>query len=241
MNSTDYVKAILKRPTDRDKQRKVGGSNIVNACTRCLADDLLGVPREQGLYDMGAILGTAIHAYLEERNMDPAAFLEYKLGIGYIPGYGKVGSRLDLYRSDARQVIDLKTSTRDKMRLYQRIIENGSEDGFDTDQMETARYTLESYVRQVNVYAWALAQDGYPVETVSIVFVCRDGSVVDQDVWGFEMPYNPSIAVKVWERTTYLWEWLQDPENLVEDLESHNLCYYCNNVRPLHSKPKVTL
>ena len=240
MNSTDYIKTILSRRTTRDKQRTVGASNLVNACTRCLAEDMLNMKREQGTYNMGAVLGTAIHDYVDKRNLDPKAMKEYKLGLGYIDGYGKVGSRLDIYRRDAKQVIDLKTTTRDKMALYRKIIENGSEDEFDSEQMEVARYTLESYVRQANVYAWSLVQDGYPVETVSIVFICRDGQILDRDIWGFEMPYDESLAVKVWNRGEALWKWLQNSDNSVTELDSHSLCYYCNNVRP-YIRKKVVL
>ena len=71
-----YVKDILLRKTDRDRQRKVGASNMSNACSRCLADDLLGIPQGSSPYNMGAIVGTAIHEYLEKRNFDTTAHRE---------------------------------------------------------------------------------------------------------------------------------------------------------------------
>lgn len=232
ISATNYVKQILSRPTKRDKQRKVGGSNISNGCTRCLADDLLGNNREQGVYNMGAIVGTAIHAYLEERNLEENALLEYKVGLGYIPGYGKITSRLDLYRPDHKQVVDFKTTTRDKMERYKRLVEENPPADMDTDLLASARATLEQYIRQATLYAWSLAQDGFPVETVAIVFVCRDGQIVDRDVWGFEIPYQEHIAVAAWNRVLRLWEWLENPAHDVNTLPSHDECYYCNEVRP---------
>lgn len=244
-SATEYAKQILARPTDRDKQRKVGGSNLSNGCSRCLADDLLGVPREQGIYNMGAVLGTAIHAYLEDRNQDPTALQEQKVGLGYIPNYGAVGSRLDLYRPDAQQVVDWKTTTRDKMAKYKKLILDPSDKELDTDAQARARAMLEQYIRQVMLYAWSLVQDGFPVKEVAIVFVCRDGQVIENDVWGFEIPYQEEIATSTWDRALRLWDWLEnggDPTTL----PSHEECYYCESVRPfvqggVSGKPRVKL
>ena len=239
-DTTQYVKNILLRPTDRDKQRKVGASNLVNACTRCLADDFLGNSREQGTYNMGAIVGTAVHKYLEDRNMDPDAHQELKVTLGHIRNYGTVTARLDLYLPRQGLVVDFKTSTRDKIEDYKKVLDNGSEDGFDTDGMAQARYKMEAYVRQATLYAWGLAQRGFPVEDVAIVFIARDGQIVDRDVWGLTVPYSKETALNVWSRGEALWEWLQETDNKPEDLPSHDECYYCNQVRPYIDK-KVTL
>ena len=107
-----YVKDILLRKTDRDRQRKVGASNMSNACSRCLADDLLGIPQGSSPYNMGAIVGTAIHEYLEKRNFDTTAHREMRVQLGRIEGYGPVHSTTDLYipRVDGGMVIDFKTT-----------------------------------------------------------------------------------------------------------------------------------
>lgn len=107
-NDAEYIKAILKRPTERDKAVRIGASNMSNACTRCLADDLLGVKKHGGPYNLGAVLGTAIHEYIEHRNLDETAGKEMKVVLGEIPGYGLVGSTTDIYREDTQTIIDLK-------------------------------------------------------------------------------------------------------------------------------------
>ena len=64
---------------------------------------------------MGAVIGTAIHAYLEERNLDAHALKEQHVTIGEIPGYGTVGSTTDLFleRVDNGRVVDWKGLTLD--------------------------------------------------------------------------------------------------------------------------------
>lgn len=239
ISATEYVKNILRRPTERDKQRLVGASNMSNPCTRCLADDIAGNYREQGLYDMGAVLGTAIHDYLDKRNNDENAVKEAKVLLGPIQGYGDITSRTDLYRKDAKQILDFKTTSRDKMATYRRIIENGSEDGFDSETMEKARTTLTQYVHQAMLYAYGAEEAGAEVKSVAIVFVCRDGQIIDRDIWGFEMPYDRHIAENTFDRTMNLYNWLQ-AGNDVNQLESHPDCYYCSEVRP-YVRRKVEL
>ena len=241
--ATDYTKRILERKTERDKQRRIGASNICNPCDRCLAEDILGTPKEDGKYKMGAVLGTAIHAYLEQRNVDPTAQTEVKVTLGEIPGYGVITSRSDLYIGNQRMSVDFKTSTRDKIKLYRRVVEQETASDYDTDAVRQARTTLESYVYQVQLYAWGLVQMGYKVERVAIVFIARDGKVIDQDVWGFELPYRQDWAVQAFQRAVNLHHWLQQPDNNVIDLESHLDCYYCNQIRPfsLPAERKVTL
>ena len=107
-SASEYVKDILLRKTDRDQSRRVGPSNLSNECTRCLADDMLNAPREQGVYNMGAIVGTAIHAYLEERNLDELALREQSNTVGYIEGYGVIKGSTDLYLPNERAVLDFK-------------------------------------------------------------------------------------------------------------------------------------
>ncbi len=108
LDAGEYVKNILLRRTKRDMQKRVGASNISTACTRCLADDLLGIERPQSVYDMGAIVGTAIHDYLDKRNQDDTAYKERKVVLGSIEGYGEIKSTTDLYIESDRHVIDFK-------------------------------------------------------------------------------------------------------------------------------------
>lgn len=243
LSAAEYTKRILSRKTARDKQRLIGASNICNPCDRCLADDILERPREGGTYNMGAVLGTAIHAYLDERNTDPSAQREISVTLGEIPGYGVITSRTDLYIGSEKMSVDFKTTTRDKIKLYQRVVEQETASDYDTDAIRDARATLESYVYQVQLYAWGLVQKGLPVNRVAIVFIARDGQIIDRDVWGLELPYRQDWAVRAFQRAVDLYYWLQHPDNDPEDLVSAESCYYCNQVRPfvLPAKRKVSL
>lgn len=231
----DYVKEIFSRPTERDAQRKIGASNMSTSCSRCLADDLLGIERPQSVYDFGAVIGTAIHAYLEERNNDKFALPERKVIIGTIDGYGEISSTTDLVRIDREtgdvEIVDLKTTTRDKLAKYRKVVSQSAE--FDNSLEQTARWTLSQYFRQAQLYAWGVEKTlRLTPSQVSIVFVCRDGQIINRDVWGHSMPYDKPTAKTVFNRTERMWAWLQDPDNDPNDLPEQDDCYFCNHVRP---------
>lgn len=236
-----YVKDILLRKTDRDRQRKVGASNMSNACSRCLADDLLGIPQGSSPYNMGAIVGTAIHEYLEKRNFDTTAHREMRVQLGHIEGYGPVHSTTDLYipRVDGGMVIDFKTTDSTKLRNYQRA-DNTMPSNFETDAVRHARSTMDRYFRQAQLYAMGVENAGFTPKEVAIVFLCRDGKMLDRDVWApATRPYSRKIAELIFDRTVRLWAWLQDGGD-PDTIKSRDDCYYCTNVRPF-TVPEVDI
>ena len=230
-SASEYAKDILLRKTDRDQSRRVGPSNLSNECTRCLADDMLNAPREQGVYNMGAIIGTAIHAYLEERNLDELALREQSNTVGYIEGYGTIKGTTDLYLPQYGAILDWKTTTRDKLEKYKKADTYGPSK-WDVEGVRIARKTIERYFRQTQLYALGMENAGYTPETLHIVFLCRDGQIVDRDVYALQpRPYNHDTAKYIFLRAQRLWqflEWGGDPE----ELNSDDDCYYCNRVRP---------
>lgn len=230
LDPANYVKNILARPTERDGQRKIGASNLSNACTRCLAEDMLGVDRPQGIYNMGAIVGTAIHEYLEHRNTDIDAKREMKVTLGDVEGYGTVKSTTDLYLPAFRTVVDFKTTTRDKLKVFQRVAVEPPTD-FDTDQVRGSRATLERYYRQAQSYGSGVLRAGYPVEWVAIVFIARDGQILDRDIWSPPpVPYDPKAAARYLERVRKIWAYLEGGGK-TDVLTSDDNCYYCTVVR----------
>lgn len=61
---------ILKAPTARDEQQKIGASNLANGCDFCLACNLMGDMRETPMLDrayLGRVWGTAGHGLFEAR------------------------------------------------------------------------------------------------------------------------------------------------------------------------------
>lgn len=226
---TAYALQLLREPTARDKQSKIGASNLSTLCTRCLADDLLGVKREQSQWWLGAVIGTAIHALLEERGrLDPDVLTEYKLTLGELPGYGVIKSTMDLYHKPSATVVDYKTSDKEKLGFIKRALLD-EPDEFEVSKVTDARFKVAGYMNQAMSYGRGMVLAGFDVRQVSLIFVCRDGSG-DKDIWSHTVPYDVEQADKVWLRLEKLWAWLQegyDPRKL----PSHANCYYCNTQR----------
>lgn len=217
---------LLKAPTERDQQSKVGASNFSQGCPRCLADDLLGILHKQGPYWAGAVVGTAIHNYLEERAgiLQPTFLTEQRLVLGDLPGYGTIKSTTDLYVPEYYTAVDYKTTTKAKLKFIKGALTSEA-DPYEISKITEARYKASGYLNQVMTYAAGLIRAGYAVEWVSLVFICRDAST-DDDIWAYTVPYDPEHASRVWDRLERLWGWLQ-AGNDPEDLTSSADCYYC--------------
>ena len=221
---TNYVRDLFKEKTARDKQRIVGASQVSDPCTKCLAEAMATGANHQSEYNMGARVGTAIHEWLELNNPDPHALKEYNGLIDVVPGYGDIRSTTDLYRLDKKNLVDFKTSTRDKLEKYQHDWER-----------EIPNATLDRYFRQATLYAYMVEGE---VEKVSIVFICRDGQIVDRDIVGFSIPYQENIAVNAMNRVKKIWAYLESGGRW-EDCNSYPGCFTCERVRPLIASQEI--
>ncbi len=233
----ETVLDLLREETERDKQRLVGASNLSNPCTRCLAQDMAGMLHDdlevapRGNYYLGAVIGTAIHALLEERadedrgiNLLP----EHRVIIGEIPGYGVLKSTSDLYVKDLAASVDYKTTTREKLGKYRTAVQLPPTD-LDTEVIVKSRLTLQQYDVQLNLYGKGMEDAGFPVETVNIVFICRDAKT-EADVWVYSQPYRREIAERALTRAKKIWDALVSGKEL-DTFKSHHLCYRCNVLR----------
>lgn len=224
---------LLKAPTTRDLQVKVGASNFSQPCPRCLADDLLGGasdPAQERWAWAGAVVGTAIHNLLEERvrELHPEWVPEQKLYLGHLVDYGDIKSRLDLYLPPFKTLIDWKSTTKKKL-VFLKEATRTEPNELEVSDLAAARYKINSYLNQLMSYGRGLILAGHEVEWVSIVFICRD-AVGDKDIWDYTVPYDAEQAEAVWDRLVRLWEALRnglDPATL----PSAQGCYYCENVR----------
>lgn len=214
---------LLKNPSDRDKQRLIGASEIGNPCVYCLANRLVNTPKGSSLYWLGAKIGTAIHRELEVEevkhievpqnyrfNALEGAKIEESITLGEIANYGTVKSKPDLVLVKHNHVIDHKTSTKKKIQIYKL-------DGVPFQ-----------YVVQQQLYAWGLNQAGIKIERISLSFINRDGST-DNDIWVSSFDYDEALALEAWARLESTWKWVQDGGD-IETLPSHPSCYYCVNV-----------
>ena len=150
-----------------------------------------------------------------------------------------VDSPSRLYLCGTHMVPTHNTTTRDKLSWYRAVVQQDPE--FDSPLQAKARWTLSQYFRQAQLYALGVHNTLHmePAQ-VDIVFVCRDGQIVDRDIWGHSMPYDPALAETTFNRAAKLWEWLQTPGNDPDDLPSQEHCYYCSVVRS-DNTPEVEL
>lgn len=222
-----FLVGLLKTPTKRDLQTKVGPSGLGNLCTRCLADDLLRtVPSEPGKFWLGAVIGTAIHEEASRRlNGNSNVLSEFEVFVADIPGYGSVRGTTDLYIKSERASVDFKGTTRKKLSLYKRLLGNK-----DTSlSLASERFKVNGYINQLMLYGRGLENAGLPVKTVNIAFIARDGTG-DNDIWCWGTAYDPARAQQVIDRATQLWNWLQEG-NDPETLPSVDGCFTCEVTR----------
>lgn len=221
-----FIRDLMSVPTARDKQVKVGASNLGNPCTRCLADDLMaeaGGPVKSPFW-LASWIGTAIHERLAV-TMPNHWLKEHHMTLFEIDGYGEIESTTDLYLPELTLGLDYKSTTRNKLKYYKRVLEQGDE----SESLLPARYTLERYLNQIALYGMGVEDEGREVSDVGLFFVCRDGTG-DNDVWWWDQPYDRGRAVSVAERSAKLWAWLQDG-NDPDVLTKAPGCWYCLNVR----------
>lgn len=218
--------SLLNTRTDRDKQKKVGASQISNPCTKHLAMALAGVEEEPSKYWLGGKVGTAVHSAIEEaiaKNADAEelqdAMVEQKIILGEIDGYGVISSKPDLVLPRIKHLVDWKTSTREKTKKIQKWVDG-------TTQDDATTYTMQKYIGQTQLYAWGLNNSGTEVQNISLVFINRDGTN-EADVVEYTFEYDESIALALWDRLKVLWEELQSGVH-PESYAGHPNCFSCS-------------
>ena len=99
---TSWGISLLKTPSERDLQTRVGASDLSQMCTRCLADALLALKSDamESNFWLSPRIGTGIHLLIEQRAPEHGAIGEHRVVLGELPGYGPVKSTLDLYIVD---------------------------------------------------------------------------------------------------------------------------------------------
>lgn len=204
---------------------------------------MAGVPREPSWAWLGAVNGTAIHEFIENRLHKDSAMselfgnplIEHRMVIGEIEGYGPVKSTSDLYIPHLRTVWDHKTTTKAKLKQYVIADEHDlqpdpdlfSQYAYDT-LMEHA-FTMRKYLNQLHLYGLGMVREGQEVTDVAMAFVCRDG-LSQEDIKVFRYKYDPELAQRVWDRIELLWMYLQDGKT-PEEFDGHIYCWYCQNKR----------
>lgn len=154
----------------RSKQTQVGPSEL-GGCRRKVWYRLNDQPEtNDNELKLAAIMGTAIHATIEEaiRSVDPDG---EKYWVETAVEYSGMKAHIDLFIPESGDVVDWKTVKKSNLSYFP-----------STQQ----RW-------QVQVYGYLLDKSGKgKVRTVNLVAIARDGN--EQDVVVHSEPYDPSIA-----------------------------------------------
>ena len=155
---------------DRSTQTEVGPSEI-GGCRRKVWYRLNAQPAtNENQSKLAAIMGTAIHAAIEEAigAIDPEG-KEYLVETEV--AFGDMKAHVDLFVPSTGAVIDWKTSKVKNMSY------------FPSNQQRW----------QVQIYGYLLSKNGYEVKTVNLVAIARDGN--EKDVKVHTEPYDETMAL----------------------------------------------
>ena len=154
----------------RSVQTQVGPSEL-GGCRRKVWYRLNAQPEtNENELKLAAIMGTAIHAAIEEAigAIDPKG---EKYVVEAEVQYGDMKAHVDLFIPESGDVIDWKTS-----------------------KIKNLSYFPSTQQRwQVQVYGYLLSKNGYEVKTVNLVAIARDGN--EKDVKVHTEPYDETMAL----------------------------------------------
>lgn len=209
-----FIGAIAK-PSERDKQIKVGPSSI-GGCPYCLGYDmaakLVEMPdREAEKFGYAAWLGTGLHYYLEHNlDLGVEVFRETKLkDIFEIPGYGSIGGSCDLMVPEWGRTFDFKfpgSWSYDKVQVAiakGRLATRRGEELNAFQHMPSMQYRV-----QQQIYAQGWIQRGYDIRKTVLAFLPRHTNDI-RDVILWEEDVNQELYEGAVDRAISIWEYVE--------------------------------
>ena len=186
---------------DRSKQTQVGPSEI-GGCRRKVWYRLNAQPEtNDNQSKLAAIMGTAIHAAIEEAitHLDPE-------GKDYLVetevAHGDMKAHVDLFIPSIGAVIDWKTS-----------------------KVKNLSYFPSNQQRwQVQVYGYLLSKSGYEVKTVNLVAIARDGD--EKDIKVHSEPYDEASALEALQWLTNVKIMTEAPAPEKDETFCRSYCQY---------------
>jgi hypothetical protein len=155
---------------ERSMQTEIGASSVYG-CARQAWSIIHGKKKvNTNTESLAAIIGTAVHATLAEAMKQADTFDDFLIEEEFRTPDLK--GHVDLYIKSTKTVIDWKTTTKKNM----------------------SKFPTEQQKMQVHLYGYLIEENGYPVETVSLVAIARDGWMKDVKVW--EAPYSRKTALE---------------------------------------------
>ena len=180
---------LLEVLTAKDKTRarstqvRIGPSEV-GGCRRRTYYRLHEQPKTNLTLRLPAIMGTAIHKTIEE-----AFYREDPFGEKYVlemeVEFNGLMGHVDLYMPDKKELVDWKTTKLKSIKTF----------------------PSHEQKMQVNLYGYLLRNNGYELETVTLVAIPRDGD--ERNIVVFSEPYNEEIALEGLE-------WLKELDTYTE-------------------------
>lgn len=225
----DNIIRELTKPSERDKQRKVGPSELGDLCERCLAEKLLGVHQEEKTYPLAPMIGTAFHLYLENTIALKDYLKETRVTVGTIEGYGDISGTADGFDTVTGHVVDYKVLSKKKIKAFSSatFLDEERNPEFYSDSMTEGQ--LKKYYYQMMLYGLGMENTGYDVHHCSLVLFPRDCTVESVMSASHELcfKYNREAALAVLERANEIFKWANENQDNLGELDSHAGCYYC--------------
>ena len=203
---------------ERSQQTELGPSSVYG-CSTAAWHIINQTPKTNFQTEtMSATMGTAIHEVIAQGLKKTDTFddfmIEFELATPEIKGH------IDFYSQSYRTLIDWKTVTLKKIK---------SGDWLDKQKK-----------MQVQIYGYLLEENGFPIETLALCAIPRDGWKFEDVVWHTEL-YNREIALQgiEWVKNIKQMETPPPPE---KDLFwCKNFCSYFDESGETGCKGKLTV
>jgi len=169
--------------SSRSLQKTIGPSELGDSCERKIAYRLAGVNEVNEWADpLPAIVGTAIHAWLERaiNKFQAVHHMDRWVTESTVRVDALLRGHVDLYDRETYTIIDFKTMSPTKMKEFK------------------SKGPSDVHIDQVNLYAMGKRNAGEPVRFVSLIAVPRSGWLSDVRVW--VGAYEPERAQRALDR-----------------------------------------
>lgn len=242
--ATGRALEIVGAPTDRDRQRHVGPSELGEVCERCLADKIRGTYEDKRAgTPLAPLLGTAFHLLAQQRlSNSPEGragliLVEKRVDVAQIDGYGPIRGTVDLFDIERREVIDWKVLSKARIAGVSSVVHNRLDGSVLMDRDRIIWETAWKYYAQMMLYGYALERDGYEVERASLLMIPRDAStdVLPGAARTLVFQYRRAVAEAVLGRFSELVARVRGEENGAGvssgGYESSPGCYRCKRLK----------
>lgn len=225
----DQLIRELSKPSPRDRQRKVGPSELGDLCERCLAEKLLGIHEDETNHPLAPMIGTAFHFYLENVIGLKGYLKETKVTVGTIDGYGDISGTCDGFDVATGHVVDYKVLSKKKIKAFSSatFFNEHQEPEFYSDSRTELQ--LKKYYYQMMLYGLGMENAGYEVNYCSLILFLRDCTIESVLQASHELcfKYDRAAAYAVLERANQIFQWADENRDHIGELDSHPGCYYC--------------